>query len=86
MAETKTTPPAAVDSTTPTALTLGLVEGDLIDTPEAARILGIKERTVRAWAMDKKIPCFYIGSLLKFHRRELVVWVLAQYQPVKVVS
>jgi len=74
------------DTTAPTletALTLGIEDGDLIDVPEAARILGIKERTVRDWAMKAKLPCFYIGSLLKFHRRELIGWIIAQYRPVK---
>lgn len=70
----------------PTALTLGLEIGDIIDTVEAAQLLSVKERTIRKWAMEGIIPSFYFNSLLKFHRREIVAWVMAQYRPVKVKS
>jgi excisionase family DNA binding protein len=66
-----------------TMLTLGIEEGDLMSTPEAAKLLNVKDSTIRDWAKNGKLPCLYLNSLLKFHRRELTAWMLAQYRPVK---
>ena len=42
--------------------------------PQAARYLGVKERTIYLWAQQEKLPAFKVGSVWRFRRSELDRW------------
>lgn len=54
----------------------------LVDTEEAARILGVSPRTVQAWVRQKKLPVVKFGvgrgSLTRFRPEALQEWIRGQ--------
>ncbi|MBF0483374.1 MAG: helix-turn-helix domain-containing protein [Candidatus Omnitrophica bacterium] len=44
---------------------------------ELASFLGVKESTVYAWVHTRKFPYYKIGRLVKFNRKEIMVWLKA---------
>gem|GEM_PF-1497729 len=49
----------------------------LIDGREAARLLGVSERTLHTLAMDNIIPSHKVGRLRRYNPSELQAWVAA---------
>ena len=47
---------------------------DLMAPPQAARYLGVKERTIYLWAQQGKLPAFKVGSVWRFRRSDLDRW------------
>ena len=41
---------------------------------DAARLLGVPEKTIRRWVRDRDIPVHHINEQLRFHRAELLEW------------
>jgi excisionase family DNA binding protein len=52
----------------------------LLDVPEAAALLQVKPKTLYAWAAGGKVPHRRVGSLVRFHRAELLEWTAEQAQ------
>ena len=48
---------------------------EMITSGDIAKIIGIKEATIKLWARDGKIPCYKIGSLYKFDRKGIMKWI-----------
>ena len=46
----------------------------LLDINEAATLLRVKTKTLYAWVSRNKIPHRKLGSLVRFHRGELIEW------------
>ena len=46
----------------------------LLDINEAAALLHVKTKTLYAWVSRNKIPYRKLGSLVRFHRGELIEW------------
>ena len=46
----------------------------LMAPPQAARYLGVKERTIYLWAQQGKLPAFKVGSVWRFRRSDLDRW------------
>ncbi len=47
---------------------------ELMAPPQAARYLGVKERTIYFWAQQGKLPAFKMGSVWRFRRSDLDRW------------
>jgi excisionase family DNA binding protein len=43
----------------------------ILTRDEAAAYLRVPTRTLDRWRAEGKIPCFYIGSRTRFHRRDI---------------
>ncbi len=58
----------------------GIVSGqitkqkELLNTKETAEFLGISKNTLYEWIVQKKIPYFKVGRLVKFKREDLETW------------
>jgi excisionase family DNA binding protein len=58
----------------------GIVSGqitkqkELLNTKETAEFLGISKNTLYEWIVQKKIPYFKVGRLVKFKREDLEGW------------
>ena len=52
----------------------------LLDIKEAAVLLHVKTKTLYAWVSRNKIPYRKLGSLVRFHRGELIEWAKGQQQ------
>ena len=46
-----------------------------LDSEQAARMLGVKPRTVINLAKQGKIPAFRVGDLWRFHRRDIQAYI-----------
>jgi excisionase family DNA binding protein len=46
----------------------------LLDVDEAAALLQVKPGTLYSWVSKGKISCRKVGSLVRFHRKELMEW------------
>ena len=55
------------------------------DSPvtEAAEFLGIKKSTLYEWIVQKKVPHYKVGRLVKFKREDLEAWLKENGQDVK---
>jgi|AP3Bu8745761321_1050154.scaffolds.fasta_scaffold154293_1 excisionase family DNA binding protein len=53
-------------------------EEELLTVPEAARLLGISDRTLLRWLVEKDIPHAKLGRLVRFRRSALLAWVAEQ--------
>ncbi len=51
---------------------------------DAARLLGVSERTVHRWIERRKLPALRVSDQLRFNRAELFEWATAQGLPVSV--
>lgn len=51
-------------------------DGDdrLLSVLEVAELLQVKPKTIYAWVSRKSIPFRKVGSLVRFHRGELIDW------------
>ena len=49
-------------------------EREVLSVPEAADFLGVKERTLRRWIVERGVPHAKIGGLIRFRRSALVEW------------
>jgi len=47
----------------------------LIKTDEAAKLLGIKPWTLRAWVSEKRVPYVKLGRLVRFDEKMLEEWI-----------
>jgi len=47
----------------------------LVNSRVVALLLGVKDRTVRKWGEERIIPCYRVGSLLKYRMSEIQEWV-----------
>ena len=52
----------------------------LLDVSEAAALLHVKGKTLYAWVSRNKIPYRKLGSLVRFHRGELIEWAKGPHQ------
>lgn len=50
----------------------------LLDIHEAAELLQVKVGTLYSWVSKGKVPHRKVGSLLRFHRGELMAWTVKQ--------
>jgi excisionase family DNA binding protein len=50
----------------------------LLDIQEAAALLGVKVGTLYSWVSKGKVPFRKVGSLVRFHRGELMAWTVGQ--------
>ncbi|HLG65977.1 MAG TPA: helix-turn-helix domain-containing protein [Ktedonosporobacter sp.] len=55
-----------------------------LDSEQAARMLGVKPRTVINLAKQGKIPAFRVGDLWKFLRSDIQAYIDAQRKQAKV--
>jgi excisionase family DNA binding protein len=46
----------------------------LLSVTEAAEFLGIKKSTLYEWIIQKKVPHYKVGRLVKFRREDLEAW------------
>jgi excisionase family DNA binding protein len=58
----------------------------LLDSEEAARLLGVHPKTLVRMARQGKLPASRIGSLWRFRASELDCWLRGQYYTVEVSS
>lgn len=49
-------------------------EREVLSVPEAAAFLGVKERTLRRWIVERGVPHAKIGGLIRLRRSALVEW------------
>ncbi len=49
-----------------------------IDVKEAARLLGVSEKTVYRWVKQGDLPCSRINDIYRFNRAELLEWATAR--------
>lgn len=54
-----------------------------LDSEQAARMLGVKPRTVINLAKQGKIPAFRVGDLWKFLRSDIQAYIDAQRKQIK---
>jgi excisionase family DNA binding protein len=47
---------------------------ELLSTTETAEFLGISKNTLYEWIIQKKVPHFKVGRLVKFKKEDLEVW------------
>lgn len=47
---------------------------DILDIPEAAKVLRLNEQTVRRLARERRLPAFKVGAEWRFHRLVLDRW------------
>ena len=52
----------------------------LLDTKEAAELLGISRNTLYEWVVQRKIPYIKVGRLTKFRREDLEAWLKQRTQ------
>jgi excisionase family DNA binding protein len=52
----------------------------LLDVDEAAALLGVKPGTLYSWVSKGNIPYRKVGSLVRFHRGELMAWTMGKAQ------
>ncbi|OGL45868.1 MAG: hypothetical protein A2149_00270 [Candidatus Schekmanbacteria bacterium RBG_16_38_11] len=50
----------------------------LLDTKEAAELLGISKNTLYEWVIQKKVPYIKVGRLTKFKKETLEEWLKRQ--------
>jgi len=55
----------------------------LVDSKIVAPLLGIKDRTVRKWGETGILPCYKVGSCLKFRMSEVKEWIAQNRSPSK---
>lgn len=55
----------------------------LLSVTEAADFLGIKKSTLYEWIIQKKVPHYKVGRLVKFKREDLEAWLKKNGQEVK---
>jgi excisionase family DNA binding protein len=55
----------------------------LLSVTEAADFLGIKKSTLYEWIIQKKVPYYKVGRLVKFKREDLETWLKENGQQVK---
>jgi len=55
----------------------------LLDVKEAAALLKVKPGTLYCWASKGEVPHRKVGSLVRFHRGELMAWTIEQAQSSK---
>lgn len=53
-------------------------EGGLLRVPEAAALLGLKPATVRAWLLQRKLPCVRLSARAVRLRREDVERIISE--------
>ncbi len=53
------------------ALLLDAAKKRLLSVGEAARYLGVQERTIYSWASQEKIPSVHMGRRLLFNQEDL---------------
>jgi excisionase family DNA binding protein len=57
-----------------------LSAGQLLDSKQAAALLGVKESTVREWTRSGRLPCYRLGPrAVRFSRELLEQWVSENY-------
>lgn len=63
-----------------TPTTTYLVQQDLLNTAEAAAVLGVTARTLEVWRHTKRqlIPFLKIGRLIRYRRRDLESWLASR--------
>jgi len=49
-----------------------------IDVKEAARLLGVSEKTVYRWIKQGDLPTYRVNDLYRFNRAELLEWATAR--------
>ncbi|HTP59702.1 MAG TPA: helix-turn-helix domain-containing protein, partial [Spirochaetia bacterium] len=49
-----------------------------IDVKEAARLLGVSEKTVYRWVKQGDLPAYRVNDLYRFNRAELLEWATAK--------
>lgn len=52
----------------------------LLDINEAAALLQVKPGTLYSWVSKKTVPFRKVGSLVRFHRAELLAWTAGEGQ------
>ena len=59
-----------------------LTAADLLNAHEAAKLLGVKPRTLLAWARDGRVPCLSLGpKTIRWTRPMLAEWAASKYVP-----
>ena len=60
------------------------MQSELLSPPEAARALGVKLSTIRAWILNKKIPYVKLGGkLVRFRRTDIERFIAGNVVPAK---
>jgi excisionase family DNA binding protein len=47
---------------------------ELVSVPTLAMILDVKEKTIRKWVAERRIPFHKLGKLVRFHVGEIRSW------------
>lgn len=50
----------------------------VLTVKELAGLLRVNQRTVYRLAVDRKIPCFKVGTTWRFRRTDIESWIAAQ--------
>lgn len=58
----------------------------LLDTKEAAELLGISRNTLYEWVVQRKVPYVKVGRLTKFRREDLEAWLKKRTQEEKSID
>lgn len=56
---------------------------EILDISQASRFLNMKVSRIRTAILNKEIPYFKIGHLVRFHRRDLEIWIEALKKNIK---
>jgi excisionase family DNA binding protein len=59
-------------------MTLEAQDKEVLSVPEAAAFLGIRERTLRRWIVERGMPHAKVGGLLRFRKSALLEWLAEQ--------
>ncbi len=65
-------------SRTGTASKANQLNQPLLTVKEVAALIGMKAQTIYLWANQKRIPCYRIGSNLRFDRATVFAWLANQ--------
>ncbi len=50
---------------------------EILDINQASKFLNMKVSRIRTAILNKEIPFFKIGHLVRFHKRDLEIWIEA---------
>ena len=48
---------------------------EILDIHQASKFLNMKVSRIRTAILNKEIPFFKIGHLVRFHKRDLEIWI-----------
>jgi len=56
---------------------------EVLTTAEAAKLLRVRESTLRTWTQQGRVPHIRLGRLIRYDRADLEAWIATCKQPVE---